>query len=215
MLINKIKEHFTQIPNDLIIDKDLSSGAKMVFCYIASKPTGWNVFNADIQKSLAIKTRQTLSNYWKELLVSGWITRYKNNDSTKAKIGVYIYSIHGAKNHCTEKPSNIKNRPQSNTKLINNTKSNKGEVKKSKYESFINDLKSKAILPSKVTSTQSGKEFFKSVKNVELLTSTYLLHQEEKKEFASRVTPFMEDYISKQDNIVDPNDMSTWERVEA
>jgi len=85
---------------------------------------------------------------------------------------------------------------------------------KSKYEQFIARLKAKAQTPSKVTITQQGKNFYKLIKDLDLFSSTYILHQKEKGEFASRVTIFMEDYISKQDNMVDPNDKSTWEKVE-
>ena len=46
IIINKVLDSFTQIPNDLLTDNNLSNGAKVVFCYLASKPTSWQVYNA-------------------------------------------------------------------------------------------------------------------------------------------------------------------------
>ena len=101
MLINKMKGCFTQIPNSLITSKDLSNGAKMVYVYIASKPTGWNVFNKDVMTQMGIKKEATLSKYWKELIESGWITRSKVVGTTdnKCKNGSYVYTVYNEKNH--------------------------------------------------------------------------------------------------------------------
>jgi len=111
--------------------------------------------------------------------------------------------------------SKIANGKEGNSQPIPdiNTDTNKN-TKISKYEQFIITLKEQVKNPSKVTSTKNGRKFFGSVKSVDLLIAAYISHQEEKDGFASVITKFMEDYISNQNNIVDPNDKSTWEKVE-
>ena len=64
IIINKVLDSFTQIPNDLLTDNNLSNGAKVVFCYRASKQTNWQVYNADVKKALNIKTNNALAKYW-------------------------------------------------------------------------------------------------------------------------------------------------------
>ena len=52
MLVNPMKDNFTQVSNEIVINTNISNGALRVYLYISSKPTGWNVFNKDIQKQL-------------------------------------------------------------------------------------------------------------------------------------------------------------------
>jgi hypothetical protein len=98
MLINEIKDNYTQIPNNIIIDNRLSDKALRVYLYIASKPTGWNVFNYDVMKSLNIKQKSTIANIWKQLDELGYISRVKvtqNSELSKThKVGSYIYTIY-------------------------------------------------------------------------------------------------------------------------
>ena len=62
------------------------------------------------------------------------------------------------------------------------------------YDAFIQRLKSHASIPSKITKTKRGKEIFMEIENKEDLVEDYLKHQFEKKEFAKRITDYMEDY---------------------
>jgi len=62
------------------------------------------------------------------------------------------------------------------------------------YEDFIKLLKSQAPIKSKVTKTRDGYNFFKQIADKEKLLHDYIEHQHDKKEFAKRITPFMEDY---------------------
>jgi predicted phage replisome organizer len=71
---------------------------------------------------------------------------------------------------------------------------NKIESKKNEYGRFISYLKSKAKTPSKVTSTKAGEDFFNKIDNKKQLIKDYIDHQNEKLEFAVRITSFMEDY---------------------
>ncbi len=93
VLRNKIIKKYTSVPNQIVIDGQLSHGAFRVFIYLLSKPDGWTVVNTDIQKQQSIKQSQTLANYWKELITSGWISRnrIKNEDGKIA--GGFDYEL--------------------------------------------------------------------------------------------------------------------------
>lgn len=43
---NSIKSSYTQVPNEIINNKELSLKAKGLLCYLISKPDGWN-FSAE------------------------------------------------------------------------------------------------------------------------------------------------------------------------
>lgn len=88
ILRNEIKSNFTQIPNQLLFDNRLSFGAKMLFCYLASKPPNWKVINADIKKTLKI-SKETIAKYFKELIAYGWIDREKR----KTKKGNFMVDM--------------------------------------------------------------------------------------------------------------------------
>ena len=122
IIINKVLDSFTQIPNDLLTDNNLSNGAKVVFCYLASKPTSWQVYNADVKKALNIKTNNALAKYWKELIEAGWITRQRKKDNQKLD-GGFIYTIEFRKNtyydnsRITENNEYVKKQKNKKTKL--------------------------------------------------------------------------------------------------
>lgn len=125
---NRLKDNFTQIPNELLTDNKLSMGAKIVFCYVASKPTGWEVFNKEIQKSLNIKDSGTMAKYWKELLEAGWIKRERQKQEDGKLAGGYIYELLEEPNtdedRIGEKPVYTKSPCHNNTNLSNNTNIN-------------------------------------------------------------------------------------------
>lgn len=72
---NRLKNKFSQIPNEVVTDTRISNGAFRVIIYLFTKPDNWEVNNEDVMKSLKISKDHTISKYWKELLKSGWITR--------------------------------------------------------------------------------------------------------------------------------------------
>lgn len=128
ILKNKLKQQFTQIPNELIVDNRLSMGAKLIYVYLASKPDGWQVWNGDIQKALNIKDSGTMSKYWKELLNAGWVTRTPIKSEDGRFSGGYDYEI--GENPNTEKTpirkisASGENPDYNNTNLDNNTNTN-------------------------------------------------------------------------------------------
>jgi len=85
-------------------------------------------------------------------------------------------------------------RGNGNIEKGNTIPSNKPDNKQSNYELFIKELKERSSIPSKVTSTKKGQEFFKQIENVDKLKTDYVAYQLDKKEFAKRITDYMEDY---------------------
>lgn len=129
---NKLKSDFSQIPNNLFLDNRLSNGAKIVMCYLLSKPDGWVINNADVKKNLDIKRNETIASYWKELINTGWIFRQKIKNDT-GKFENFQYTLHNdleIDKPCTilsepvlsepEKPYLRKNRTLNKTDLLNN-----------------------------------------------------------------------------------------------
>jgi hypothetical protein len=91
---NTLKANFSQIPNELVTDLSISSGALRVLLYLVTKPDGWNVHNLDVCKNLNINEK-TLTKYWKELLNSVWLRREITVDEDKDGqfTGGYTYQI--------------------------------------------------------------------------------------------------------------------------
>lgn len=132
---NKLTKKFTTIPNQIITDHSLSSGALRVYLYLLSKPDGWKVVNTDIQKQLNIKQAQTLANFWKELIKLGWISRHRVRDKDNKIIGGYDYELNETQalpshrtdpitlgnTHNMEKPYYGESINRDNPQCINNT----------------------------------------------------------------------------------------------
>lgn len=77
---NLIRRDFTQIPNDLINDTDISRDARFLFVYLCSKPDDWKFYNTVICKDLGCSD-DSRRKYTGELVKKGWITitQTKNN----------------------------------------------------------------------------------------------------------------------------------------
>lgn len=149
ILKNDVKDKYTQIPNDLITDSNLSMGAKVLYCYISSKPTGWQIWNSEIQKTLNIHRKETIAKYWKELIENNWVSRESNKSENGKFTGGYTYVIKNGstdfsdseKNGSTENTEVVKNSTYNNTDINSNTNinSNKEEYKPlPKKDKFIN-----------------------------------------------------------------------------
>ena len=87
------------------------------------------------------------------------------------------------------------------------TKENKTINKtNNKYDIFLDYLKSKCKYKSKVTKTKEGKVLFEQIEDKKQLVIDYIRHQEEKKEFAVRISKFMEDYNTVYKDKTNSND---------
>lgn len=184
-LRNTLKKEYSQIPNELITDLTISAGALRVLLYLFTKPDNWNVYNKDICKRLSI-SEQTLTKYWKELLKSNWLKREQSRDEKGHLTGGYTYQI-GNFTVSIQITETVKSIEHSNNKPIKKKETNS-------FDLFLSTLKSKVTIKSKVTKTKEGQKLFKQIEDKEQLIKDYIKHQEEKKEYAQRITAFMEDY---------------------
>lgn len=135
ILKNELKSKFTQIPNELLFDTRLSFGARILFCYLASKPDNWKIINQDIITSLKVSS-DSVAKYFNELLDVGWVAREREINEKGQYCGGYNYTIYSEPNFSLsrEKPNqekvlirkksgNINNtNTTNNTDLLNNTK---------------------------------------------------------------------------------------------
>ena len=202
-LRNELKRDYSQIPNDLITDLTLSAGALRVLLYLFTKPDNWNVYNADICKQLDI-SEKTLTKYWNELLSSKWLRREKKQTKDGKFTGGYSYLI-GSFTISEKSSESVECSDHSNNKLIQ-----KKETNNNKYDIFLDYLKSKCKYKSKVTKTKEGKVLFNQIEDKKQLALDYIKHQEEKMEYAVRISKFMEDYNTVYKDKTNSNNTDEW-----
>jgi predicted transcriptional regulator len=104
---NRLKREFSQIPNAIITDLNISANALRVYLYLISKPDNWLINNSDVMKQLGIKTNNSIAKYWKELFNSGWVIRNKIKDEKGRFLG-YEYHLNDSP-ILPEKPDFSKN----------------------------------------------------------------------------------------------------------
>lgn len=150
MILKNLTKNYTTIPNELIIDS-LSHGAVRLYCYLASKPENWEVYNNDIKKQLNIG-RDGLAKYWKELINAGWVEKYPEKDENGKFTGKTILILNNSKNtektESGKKPNSVKygkrdftesgeTQPLNNTIPINKTNINNKTKRESKKETSL------------------------------------------------------------------------------
>lgn len=123
VLKNKITGNFSMIPNEILCAKELSFGARMLFCYLVSKPNDWQMWNSVIMSDLGIKNKDTIAKYFKELIDNKWIERKREMKNGKLT-GGYMYIItfqFSGKTSILENAEYGKNQNYNNTDLSSNT----------------------------------------------------------------------------------------------
>ena len=122
ILRNELKAKFTQIPNEMLFDTELSFGARILFCYLASKPDNWKIINSEISKTLIV-SNETIAKYFNELLKRGWISRERETNEKGQYCGGYNYTIYAKakKTLLEEKPNQEKVLIRKNPRYNNNT----------------------------------------------------------------------------------------------
>ena len=206
LLRNELKANYSQIPNELITDLTLSSGALRVLLYLFTKPDNWNVYNADICKQLDI-SEKTLTKYWNELLNSKWLKREKKQTKDGKFTGGYSYLI-GSFTISEKSSESVKSSDHNNNIPIQKKETNKT---KNTYKLFLEYLKKECIYKSKVTETKDGIILFKQIEDKKQLALNYINHQKEKGEYAVRITKYMEDYNTVHKNKSSTtNDIDEW-----
>ena len=92
-LRNKLKEKFTQIPNELISDTTISDRARFLFIYLASRPSDWKFWNKHLEVITGCKS-DTLRKHLKELQNAGWIVYLGQvKDGSNGKFGSNFYEL--------------------------------------------------------------------------------------------------------------------------
>ena len=183
--MNKIKKKessFTQVSNSFLRDGNISFKAKGLFCYMFSMSENWNF----TLQSIATQQKDGLDSVksaMDELKQYGYISYEKHSNGS----GTYFLN---------DEP-NVENPNVENPNLGKSTpikKKNLDKNKNNSYDVFINFLKDKCKYKSKITKTKEGKDLFNQIQDKKQLVIDYIKHQEEKKDFAVRITKFMEDY---------------------
>jgi DNA-binding Lrp family transcriptional regulator len=139
--------------------------------------------NRHLAEQMGIK-KEAVSRLINSLVKKGFI-------ETKIKNGSRNFSRQITINKLLFDPKQIVISPLTN---CSETKGNKTSNKTINYQDFIDDLKSRVNIKSKVTNTKEGEILFESIKDIEQLKLDYIYHQKEKKDYAKRITAFMEDY---------------------
>lgn len=199
--IKKKESNFTQVSNVVLRDKRISFKAKGLFCYMYSMDENWNF----TLQSIATQQKDGLDSVksaMDELKQYDYVTYEK---LANGKGLYYLDDEPKVENPNVENPNLGKSTPIKNTNLDKNTN-------KSDYDSFIDELKSKAPIKSKVTSTTKGRKLFKKIEDKEQLIIDYIEYQKLKKEYAIRITDFMEDYETayKSSNINYDDYLTLW-----
>ena len=100
--INGLKK-FQVIPRELIFDNSLSDRARFVYCFMASKPDGWDFLLNPMAKELGYSV-ETLRKYINELIAVGWLKKGEQNND--GKFGAVVYTLLSTKKADTEKIRN-------------------------------------------------------------------------------------------------------------
>lgn len=87
MLKNKFANKFTQISNAVLNDNELTLEEKGLFCYLFSKPDGWEFHYNTMKKELNEKSDDTIRRILTSLVKKGYITKTQNNKTESGKFG--------------------------------------------------------------------------------------------------------------------------------
>ena len=88
--INGLK-NFQVIPRELVFDNSLSDRARFVYCFMASKPDGWDFLLNPMAKELGYSV-ETLRKYINELIEGGWLKKGEQNNND-GMFGAVVYTL--------------------------------------------------------------------------------------------------------------------------
>lgn len=170
MLRNKFANKFTQISNAVLNDNELTLEEKGLFCYLFSKPDGWEFHYSVMRKELNEKSDKTIRKVLNRLAEKGYITKRQINNPNGQFGGMDIeftdkaFSIAEGKNTDAAnlpvgKNAESVNLPPNNTNNINNTDVN--------TNTDDNIIRSVVLFPTKKVA------FIKpNIKEIEMFCST-------------------------------------------
>lgn len=130
--INETAQGFTQVPNWILNDPELSLKAKALWAFLASKPTGWN-FSAERIAAQNQDGKEAIGSGLRELERAGLLERkvaskgYRKFETTytlKSKIdaGKFVDGKYANELYVDEKPGSISNKEDSNKENSNKEK---------------------------------------------------------------------------------------------
>lgn len=190
-IINKVADGYQIIPRELIFDSTISDRARFVYCFMASKPEGWDFFLEPMAKEIGY-SKDTLRKYINELVDGGWLVRGEQAN-TNGLFGAVCYELQPTKFTDTEKYRHGKNPTQDNIDIIDNIDKHSMNV----------DNKEKEIDKSISKKTKKSSYDMSIVPdNCQSLVSEWLEHKEGRREkytpksFASFVKRFVM-YVDK------------------
>lgn len=99
--VNKLS-NYQVIPRELIFDNTLSDRARFVYCYMASKPNGWDFYMNPMAKEIGYSV-ETLRKYINELVENGWLV--KGEQKNEGLFGAVTYTLNDSKTHNEEESS--------------------------------------------------------------------------------------------------------------
>ena len=138
--VNKLS-NYQVIPRELIFDNTLSDRARFVYCYMASKPNGWDFYMNPMAKEIGYSV-ETLRKYINELVENGWLV--KGEQKNEGLFGAVTYTLNdsktqneeessdGTKNSDTEKFRHGENPTQYNIDTLHSRNDRKGKEERDK-----------------------------------------------------------------------------------
>ena len=99
--VNKLS-NYQVIPRELIFDNTLSDRARFVYCYMASKPNGWDFYMNPMAKEIGYSV-ETLRKYINELVENGWLV--KGEQKNEGLFGAVTYTLNDYKTQNEEEAS--------------------------------------------------------------------------------------------------------------
>ena len=99
--VNKLS-NYQVIPRELIFDNTLSDRARFVYCYMASKPNGWDFYMNPMAKEIGYSV-ETLRKYINELVENGWLV--KGEQKNEGLFGAVTYTLNDSKTKNEEESS--------------------------------------------------------------------------------------------------------------
>lgn len=155
-LRNELKSNFTQIPNQLLFDSRISFGARILFCYLASKPNNWKIINQDIIDTLQVSC-DSIAKYFKELLNVGWISREREIDEHGQFCGGYDYTVYYKPN--LPKKSELEKTPNKEKVLIRKKSENINNTKTTNNTNISNNINNSLNKNNNINNINNKQEY--------------------------------------------------------
>ena len=151
-IIKQFTNNFTQVPNYILLDKNVSLAAKGLYTYFISKPDNWQ-FSLNGLVSQLKESRPTIIKLISELNVRGYLKKIKNRKNGKQDINSYlIFDIPNLSANGSE------------SKLL--TQQNRVSNSDSKIFTTSNTISSNIILNNTLSKEQKREISFKNFKEI-------------------------------------------------